>query len=424
MSQLIAGAGTADVQLGADCFPTAEPFSGKHDNHVRALYLECGEALLIVTIEITSIMSEAMASFLGAAKAASGLDEEHIWICATHTFGGPHIWDNDAPRLQTDDHRAKNAAMRRSFTAGVTEAVTQAMASRQAARLGYGSADCTINVSRDVETAEGWWLGHNEDELSDRTVAVLKFTDLADHPIALFFNYGMQSSVTKFAFDENGMCQMTGDVAGAACLYLEEEFGVPAVFCVGACGDQAPVFEAKSTVVGKDGVQRTVTLPQSTAFLLMEQLGRRLGEAATRAANRAVCAVPEGELKLEAVTANCPAQTIRPIQELHPTHDYDYREGGTVPLTVVGAGIGDVVLVGALPEMTSRIALRLKEASPAKHTILLNMVSNIKNTEKKYLADSAAYDCFKYEAMNSFYARGSADLFLGSALALIERLQE
>ncbi len=422
MSKLIVGAGTAAVELGEDSFPNAENYAGINDNHVRALYIECKEPLLIVTIEITSIMSQAQDMFMAAAKEQTGLDEDHIWICATHTFGGPHIWDDDAPRLETDDHRIKNARMRQAFTDSVTAAVSQAMSSKKEAKIGYGEAMCNINVSRDIETKDGWWLGHNEDEVSDRTVAVIKFTDLNDEPVALVFNYGIQSSVTEQAADENGMYRMTGDVAGAACLYLEKEYGVPAVFLVGACGDQAPMFSAHSMEIGREGEVRPSQFGQKEAFTLMEYFGTRLGEAAAKAAGKAVCNVPEGDLVLDSVCADCPAQKIRPIPELHATHDYDYREGGTAPLTLVGAGIDGIAIVGALPEMSSKMALKLKEESPARHTILLNMVSTIKNTRGKYLTDTDAYGKYKYEAMNSFYARGSAEQFQELALSLIEKI--
>lgn len=412
------GAGSAVVELTGEYFPTAERYAGVHDSiAVRALYIEKEEKALIVTLEQTSIMPQAMACFKDAAMARSGLDGDRIWIIATHTFAVPHIWNDDADRLKTEDDRRRNAMMRQAFTKAVTEAVETAMNTRREAKLGFSETTCGINISRDIPTADGYWLGNCEQGLSDKTVATIRFEDMNGGLIAVLFNYGMQSAVLHKCAGQDGMFLMSGDVAGAACRYLEREYGVPAIFCVGACGDQVPCLQTVSFETDRFGRMREVKLSREAGFEIVELLGSRLGAAVVCGIEKAVCTPPAGAMKVAKASVECPAQKMLPIPELHATRNYNYIPQGKTELTVEMISLGDVVLIGAKPEMTSHIALELKAKAPCK-VILCNMV----NGAGKYLAHDEAYDDCKYAAMNSRYARGSAGIFEKTCLEMLESL--
>ena len=413
MSTWYAGAGRAVVKLTDQHFPTAEGYVGvRGEMAVRALYVESEEKALIVTVEQTSIMSQTMAIFRRTAAEKSGVAEDRIWITATHTFGVPHIWDDDAGRLKNDEDRRRNTMMQRAFADAVAEAASAAVKTKQVVRIGYAETVCNVNINRDLLTAEGYWLGPNEAGLSDKTVAVVRFENLNGDPVGIFFNYGVQSSVTQ------GVSKlMCGDLASAACDYLEREYGVPAIFCVGACGDQAPVLQGKSFETDRNGKLRELGISTEAAFGIADLLGARLGKAAAAAAGQALCSVPEGRLKAAQVTIDCPGQKMLPIPELHPTFNYDYVSQGRTPLEIEALDLGDVILIGAKPEMTAQLGISLKQCAHGK-VILCNMV----NGAAKYLAHDSAYASCTYPAMNSRYARGSGELFLSAALELMETL--
>lgn len=419
MNGWIVGAGRAAVVLSDACFPTAENYTGVHEEiAVRALYLENGEKALIVTLEQTSILPQTLEVFREAAERQSGLDADRIWITASHTFAVPHIWDDGGEQLKNEAERQRNTRMRQAFTDAVEQAVRSAVDSRRAAKVGFTETFCGVNISRDLPTAEGYWLGCWERGLSDKTVAVLRFEDLAGELIAVFFNYGIQSSVMQDCSDADGRFLMSGDVAGAACRYLEQEYGVPAVFCVGACGDQGPCLQAVHFETDHLGVMREVRVDQNAGFAIAELLGRRLGAAVSAGVEQVVCAEACRPMELAKVSFECPGQKILPIPELHPTREYAYIPQGTTELAVEVISLGIVTLVGVKPEMTSYIALDLKARAPGK-VILCNMV----NGAGKYLAHDSAYDQCRYEAMNSRYAKGSAAIFAEKTLTLLEAMQ-
>lgn len=419
MSNWIVGAGSAVVELTSEYFPTAEKYIGVHEDMVvRALYIEKEEKALIVTLEQTSIMPQAMAGFKAAAMEKTGLDENHIWIVATHTFGVPHIWNDDAPRLQTDDDRRRNAMMRQSFTNAVAQATEAAICSRKEAKLRFLETTCNINISRDLPTADGYWLGNHEKGLSDKSVAVIKAEGLNGETVAIFFNYGMQSAVMHKCPDENGYFLMSGDVASAACRYLEREYGVPAIFCVGACGDQVPCLQTASFETDRFGKMREIRVNQKTGFAIVELLGARLGAAVVTGIENIKGEQVKGTMKLANRTVECPAQKMLPIPALHATKNYEYIPQGTTDLTVEMISLGDVTLIGAKPEMTSYTALHLKANAPGK-VVLCNMV----NGAGKYMAHDQAYADCMYAAMNSRYGRGGAEIFEKTCLEMLESLK-
>ena len=56
-----------------------------------------------------------------------------------------------------------------------------------------------------------------------------------------------------------------------------------------------------------------------------------------------------------------------------------------------------------------------RKLSPFNQTMVMTMV----NGGAKYMADSSAYERFTYEAMNSPFARGSAELLCEKAVELL-----
>jgi len=412
---LFAGAGRAEIELPAELFPT-EGFLGVHDAlHARVLLLECGARLAFVSLELTSLPPEQVTALQTTVSQVAGLAVENVLICATHTFSAPHFLP--AHLCKTPADQQKNDLLFKPIKAAVDKAAAQAVSEMKIARFGCGTGFCDVNVNRDILTPDGWWLGSNETGPSDKSVTVLRFESLDGKPIALLFSYPVQSSVMDGSQTTGGGKLVSADLAGAACRFLEQEYqgSITALFCIGAAADQAPALKAKFQYTGQDGSLRVEDIHEQ-GFMLAELLGKRLGLEVLRLSEVIECLASTGPLLLEKYLVKCPGQKIVDMQSLGPTKQYTFIPADERREPVEIIRLGEVALIGVRPELGCLTAAGLKEKSPFSITLLLTMV----NGGAKYMPELGAYDRITYEAMNSPFARGSAELLCEKVL---ERLR-
>ena len=86
----------------------------------------------------------------------------------------------------------------------------------QPARVGYGTGAAYLNANRDAISRDTrlWTQAANLEGPSDKTLAVVMFTDLNGAPIAAYMNYAMHP-IDGFL---TGIT--TADFPGAACRYI------------------------------------------------------------------------------------------------------------------------------------------------------------------------------------------------------------
>lgn len=415
-----AGAGKAEIQIPEALFPL-EKFSAVHDPlHIRVLLLEAGASFALVSVEMTSLRDYAVEEMRAAVCQKAGLPPEQVWICVTHTFSAPHTRSESALERGGPALRAKNTALAQAIRRALDQALEQALASLQPAVLRFGAGRCRANVSRDMETAQGWWLGRSEQGYSDHTLPVLRLDRAGtQQPVAVLFNYDVQSSVMDGSVLADGSVPVTGDLAGAAARHVEQAYGgdTVALFLLGAAGDQAPLFQARRTTLDASGQAHTVDLGEQ-GFVLQEELGALLGQQVLQACEAAEAADADAALAFHEVRCTCPGQKIQEPRPDHPVKAYtfeprDGREAAAGLLT-----LGPVALVGVKPELSSRTAHALRESAPCRLVLLGTMV----NGGDKYMPEASAYDRITYEAMNSAYGKGAAEQFIQSILRRMEEL--
>jgi hypothetical protein len=141
-----------------------------------------GNNVAFVTIELTSMPGDEVASLQKIVSEAVGSSPENVLICTTHTFSALHF---QPPHLRkTAAEQQKNDLLFQAVRAAVEKAATEAVSDVQDARFGYEIRLCDVNVNRDIPTAEGWWLGSNETGPSNKSVPVFRFEALDGEPIA------------------------------------------------------------------------------------------------------------------------------------------------------------------------------------------------------------------------------------------------
>lgn len=272
------GVGKAAFTPAASLLPL-DNFTAVHDDlNVRVLLVESGSRrIALAVLDLTSISAEAIALMRDAVTAASGVAAANIMVTVTHCFSAPHV--------QASSSSAGAAAYVQNIVAATKSAVADAVKSLQDAEVGYGSGKSGVNVNRNVLTADGYWLGVNEQLPSDKGVYVARFNDLDGDPIAVLANYDVQSCVMQDSVMADGTLPITADLAGAAMTHVEAQYpGAVGFWLVGACGDQFPAYRSKRYAIDKDkGWSYGVDL-HDAGFALLTAQGERLGNEIVRVA--------------------------------------------------------------------------------------------------------------------------------------------
>ena len=384
---MLAGAGKAQIDLDG-----VLPFDGFDILYdplsIRSVVFQNpdGARLCLLSIDATSMRDDA--ALRTAAVETVRCEPDHVWVTVTHTFSVPHV--RTPEHLASDEERERNVLLEKRLVEAVRAACLAAMEDLVPVHTEVACGRCSVNVNRDVETPEGWWLGADPNGFSDRSVRVLRLMS-QDHlrrTVATLYTLDVQSSVVQGMRDAEGNMLVSADLAGESSRLLEERLGGVAVFLVGAAGDQTP------------RVRGTGALPE---------LGRILAaEIETALTDAEPVRVESLELTRQQVV--CPAQKRADFHSLAPTRSFEFVPAGTTTTTLSVARLGKLLVVGVEPEVDSAFGARLRATMPAPFE-LLTMV----NGARKYMPSSEAYDRITYEAMNSEFARGASEV-LASAI--------
>ncbi|KPI18407.1 Neutral/alkaline nonlysosomal ceramidase [Actinobacteria bacterium OK074] len=420
---LRAGAGRAVIDVPAAAYPV-DGFTGVHDQlRARVVVLEDGaDRVALTVVDQTSVFAETVDRLKGIVAAAADVPAGNALICASHTFSAPHVLSAAQLDTATEAERRRHALLRAALDGAVLAAATAAVRQLRPARAGFGSGVCSVNVNRDVRTADGWWLGADDGGVSDKTVRVGRIEDLAGRPIAVLVNYGVQSSVMNESWTDDGGKLVTADLAGATARHVEREYDDEAValFLVGAAGDQAPYLTANAHTVDRAGRPGRADVGE-TGFLLVDLLGRRLGAEAVRVCESIRPTEDEPRLEVVRGTARVGTQIApKSFKDLRPTTSHPFEPDGEEDVPIALVRLGDAVLVGVRPELTAATGIAVGQRSPFPHTMVLTMVDGA----AKYMADRGSYDRITYAAMNSRYARGAAETVSERIAELLDALHE
>lgn len=418
---LTVGAGKAAIEIPESFFPT-EGFVGIHDTlHVRTLLLDNGATRLgLVVIDMTSLFEDELGRIGEIVNREGKVESANLFVIASHNFSSPHIMRG--PQLKTEEEKQKNDLLMQALLNAVTSSVKEANAKMTPAKIGYGAGSSNVNVNRDLLTSEGWGFGSNEHGASDKEVAVIKLESLEGKPLAILMNYAVQSSIMDKSVMANGGLLVTTDLAGAAVAYVEQQYhnDIVAMFTIGAAGDQAPIFTSNRYSLDANGKNIRTDI-HDAGYTLVELLGERLGSEVVRV-SREIQASEPSQIALRVVRdrVKCQGQK-RPanIADILPTKQYTYEPSDDVETPIEIMQIGEIVLAGVRPELASKIGMEIKQQSPFKNTIVMTMV----NGAAKYMADAESYDKFTYEARNSGFAKGSAEIVAGKIISMLNQLK-
>jgi neutral ceramidase len=416
-AQWRAGAGKAVIDLPASLLPIDKFTTVLDPLSVRVLVLGDGKTrAALALIDQTSLGAGDVGAMKAVVAKATGVPVEAVLVIASHTFSAPHMFAaNPPPGMAVEPEESARAKL---YAANVMAALEQA--ARDAAKgevpasLRFGTGVSHVAVNRNVDTPQGWWLGTDETGFTDPTVSMLTLVAGDQRVIGALMNYAVQSSVMDQTGAPDGGKAVSADLAGVAMARVEAKLGGVGLFATGAAGDQVPTYAARRYVYGTDG-KAAINTWGAGAYPLVALQGERLGDAALRAAEAAkpVAAGPLGLFtgKVTLSTQERPKQ----LAQLKPSRDYHYAINGKADAPYTLLTLGDVAIVGVQVELNAATGAWIRAHSPYRHTIVATMV----NGAAKYLPDAQSYQRITYQAMNSSYGPGSAEVM---ASAIVKQL--
>jgi neutral ceramidase len=439
------GAASGNLRVGAarvDITPPADPQnppSGKYAHermYVRAIVLDNGENRAALIGADQGGLSDVIWSAASKQIAAElNCPIENIVMSATHTHSG---WAPGAMPFPRPGQPARPPAANQPpppIVGQIVDAVRQAKAKLQPARVGFGTGFSYLNVNRDTIDPEThlWTQAPNLSGPSDKTVAVLKFDSPSGEPIAVYMTYAMHPV--------NGFLAgiMSADFAGATSRYVEQAYDekVVAVFAQGASGDQNPLYLRAATnamasrsgakITGnvltreqveaplRDGKVQSVPLDPKVADVLervMDSEGVLLGEEVIRVMSNMTRMDATPHIEAAQSTVSCPGR--RRTDTAREGSPGTYEDGDTVNIRLGVLRIGNVALTSVDAEIYSPIAIRLKANSPIANTLMVTLANGAANSG--YIPNDAAFGAYTFQVLGSRLKPGCAETAIVNGL--------
>ena len=395
ISALKAGAGAQEIVFEQAMFPV-EGFNGEvHQNpYVRVLVLERETKVAIVSYETVNVPSDVIAAVKESVGKITDTPAENVWVHATHAITTPH-----AP-----DDAAKRELFVESMTTAAAAAAEQAAATFQPAQVGVATGELDVNANRGIQIGENWYYGLNSTMPSNKKMTIVSFASLEGDPIGFFISYGIKPTAIDNVEMSAGTRKISSDVPGVACQMMEEEFGVPAMFCMPCCGDQIPKETAMFYVENEKGEAELVELSVAEGIEIVERLGDEMGDKAIEIA--------------KGITYTTESQEIVAADTSFTWSNKN--EDGEVTIDVRGITIGDdIAFVGIKPETNAATEQQLWEASPYKYTMVLSFLDG----DQKYMPDAQGHELHTWEWKRSGTAKGSAEKFVEVAVELLNGIK-
>jgi hypothetical protein len=362
--ELRAGAGKVSITPAANEFPYANKgdrdFVGVHDDvFARALLLDDSQRqVAIVLVEVTKIpaperLKAAIAKELGVAEA-------NVMLAATHTHIVP-LFSFHSPTPSAAETREIER-----LNSGALQAVREAHAHMQPARIAFGRGEGWINVNNGEQSAA---KSYDPRGPSDKTLDVIRVDNASGNSIAWLVNYASHAEVMFRSVTKNNGFEVSGDLPGAVSSILESQPGAAPVvlYSAAAEADQLTLFKS---------LQPPGRLPQADegagGWALLDVQARRLAGSVMDV----IAAMPPGvgqvHIDADAGVATCPGQTMH-MDRTSGQVSTESRPPVDIPLNVVK--INDIVLAGVGGDVASEIGMAFKAASPMPHSTLISMTA-------------------------------------------------
>jgi hypothetical protein len=416
------------LRAAAAAVPIATAIEPEGQVRACALVLEAGIRLCLVTVDALTIPPRVLDEATAAIVAATGLQREHILLCATHSHHLPCTIDF----LGCQPDQAWCEALREALTAAAIQAcrVLDDPARWEATRAELcfaESQEATVGRNSRILLKDGMvgWYGYHRDDM-------LRPTGPYDPDIPVFAvrRPGGEMVSEVFAVSVHNIGSLrpgarSPGFLGLAAQEIERRHGGVGIFVPGAFGSSHNRTHESSGVPGPESVYRVVTAVEEGLAAL-----RVLAVPAIRSLRRTFSYQirPIDEAKEDAAVraygerylGNQAAANREVFRQMRAEMVLRQGESRACDLQVIR--VGDVALVAVPGELFARLGLALRRRSPFRHTYVLGLA----NGEIGYIPDRAAYDLGGYQlwaGWHSHLAPGSGEALVDQAVAMLHELR-
>lgn len=370
-------------------------------------------------------------------RAATGLADEQLLICLSHTHSAPPLCPPE-PHWEGGGLLAEYLErLEPTMIATAREAIDAC----EPARIEWTRGRCRLAANRDLPDPSPPGgprvvCGYNPAQPADDTVVVARVTAAAGRTLATIANYACHP--TTLAWDND---LVSPDYVGAMRETIEQAVGGLSLFLQGASGELAPrhqyvgdpaVADAHGAELGHAALAALFGMEppgQTLAFDRVVESGAPLAvwqpepvaltpRATSIAAIRRTVDIPlknwPSAAALEAEFAACTDRALaeRLRRQLHIRRALG--DGPTFPLEVWGWRVGEALLLGTLAEAYSSIQANVRNSFPDREVMWLNIV----NGWAGYLSPASLYDQDVYQVWQTPFDRGGLELVEAAAIEL------
>lgn len=402
-----------------------QPWEGEF--RASALVLDAGQRICLVSLDSQNILPPMTHSARRRIAAATGIPEDHVLLCATHTHRGPTM---------TNAFGVKpNAEYLRRLEEGSVLAATKAVAALADEKAAAGttvlfgqSQEATVGRNSRLLLKDGsiGWYGYEEDDVVrptgpyDPDLYILAVRRADGTFAGLAFNHSVHN-IGRVREDCMSPC-----FYGLAAQEVERRHGATTLFLPGAFGSTHNATYNNSGVPAAECVYRVVEAVEEALGRLQPALPgpvrvlnrqftyriRRFDEAKEAAAVKSY---------MEKYAPQAAARQIEVFRKMREEMTPHQGEARQTRLQVIR--LGDLALVGVPGELFARLGLELRHRSPFRHTCIIGLA----NDKIGYIPDRNAYADGGYQTWAGWHSMlevGSGEAMVDQAVAMLAELYD
>jgi hypothetical protein len=352
--------------------------------YCKALVLYDGETkLALVTNDLIGINDVFVQTTRSLIEQATGIPQNNVLICASHTHFGPEIRRKSKAKDSDDRFDLAYVAV---LQQRMSTAVQLANQSLQEAKIGVGKGYADkLSFNRHTIRTDGkavttYRLPPQEENLTfgpiDPQVGVVRVDSASGEPIATIINFACHPvcSVDK-------MYAISADYPGYAMKSIEQELGGRCLFTLGCAGNIVPI-EREGISKRKIGISLAAETIKTWQWLALTD-----------------------SIELKPVSKRIELQ-------LKKTEDETLSREIEIQLLKVG----DVGFVGLPGEIFVEIGTAIKQEASVENLFPVSLA----NGSHGYIPIAIAYDQGGYESNSSAFAKGSGEVLIAAALELVK----
>ncbi len=411
------------AELGGRVEAFDRPWEGEF--RASALVLDAGQKVALVSLDSLTAPRSAVDAAAQRIAEATGIPEDNILICATHTHAGPSSIDFHDFILNVEFVRR----LEEGSVLAAIKAVATLEDGRSECELVYGqSQEATVGRNSRLLLKDGsiGWYGYEESDTVrptgpyDPDLYVLAARRLDGGYAGLAFNHSVHN-IGKVREE-----LMSPGFYGLTAQEIERRYGATTLFLPGAFGSTHNATYNNSGVPAAESMHRVVDAIEDALSHAQPALSgpvrvfnrpftyqmRHFDEAKEAAAVKFYMEkyVPEeAERQIEIFQGM--RDEMAPLQgEARQTHIQIIR-------------LGEIVFVGIPGELFARLSLELRRRSPFRHTCIIGLA----NDEIGYIPDRKGYIDGGYQTWVGWHSPlepGTGEAMVDQAVAMLNELCE